>query len=188
MIVPKLKYFLYLHGFKGSPNSEKAKKMRCYLSKTYQNCIFDAPDLNNKTVDLVLQLLLTNITQHHRNYSVNIIGSSLGGYIAHLLKQICKEVRKVILINPVIRLDLIIGDIECNQLKSQASKLLSMMPDKINNLKDYLILLQRDDQVIPIKHALNLFSNKTFIDIKNGQGHSYNNIEKSFSIISNFLN
>ena len=98
-------YFLYLHGFQGSPNSPKAQKLKAWLNDQFPEASIDAPELPMQTkaaLDLTHKLL-----DNAKADNKVIIGSSLGGYMAHLLKQTRDDVAKVILINPAARLDLI---------------------------------------------------------------------------------
>lgn len=98
-------YFLYLHGFQGSPNSPKAQKLIAWLNTKFPGAFIDAPELPMHT-ESALSLIHNRLDQSTAANKV-IIGSSLGGYMAHLLKQTREDVAKVILINPATRLDLI---------------------------------------------------------------------------------
>ena len=79
-------YFLYLHGFQGSPDSPKAKKLKAWLGKQYPQAQISSPQLPMKTAEALglIDALLNKSDAKHKI----IIGSSLGGYMAHLQKQI----------------------------------------------------------------------------------------------------
>ena len=178
-------YFLYLHGYKGSPGSVKAVKLFKWLNDNFQDIKIDAPLLNmhKESGFREIKRLLDSSNASRKV----IFGTSLGGYLAHLLKQTRSDIDQVILINPAVRLDLIVQDIRYAQFKEDALILTNMMPEKLVNLSDYLVLLQDDDHSTPSKYAQQEFSNGT-IDIKSGQGHHYDQIEVSFSLIKDFLN
>ncbi len=177
-------YFLYLHGFQGSPNSPKAQKLKTWLNDQFPEASIDAPELQMQTkaaLDLTHKLL-----DNAKADNKVIIGSSLGGYMAHLLKQTRDDVTKVILINPAARLDLIAQMPAYNHVHDEAMALFNAMPKQLSSLSDYLLLLQEDDQTTPIDLALEVF-NGAQIDIKSGQGHAYSDIEVSFNAIRKFL-
>lgn len=177
-------YFLYLHGYQGSPNSIKGKKLQCWLQKACPDAKIDAPKLP-ATAGEALGVIHRHLDLADKGQKV-IIGSSLGGYMAHLCKQIRNDVNKTILINPAIRLDLIADHLEYPALKKEAQQLLDLMPAKVDDLKDYLLLLQEDDQTTPPHFAIDAFQGAR-IDLKHGQGHHYDNIETSFDVIEDFL-
>ncbi|WP_440616155.1 YqiA/YcfP family alpha/beta fold hydrolase [Cysteiniphilum sp. 6C5] len=177
-------YFLYLHGFQGSPNSPKAQKLKTWLGEQFPEASIDAPELPMQTkaaLDLIHKLL-DNASADHKI----IIGSSLGGYMAHLLKQTRDDVNKVILINPAARLDLIAQLPAYAHVHDEAMALVNAMPKKLMALQDYLLLLQKDDQSTPADLALEVFKG-AHIDIKSGQGHAYSDIDVSFDDIRRFL-
>ncbi|WP_192483834.1 MULTISPECIES: YqiA/YcfP family alpha/beta fold hydrolase [Cysteiniphilum] len=177
-------YFLYLHGFQGSPNSPKAQKLKAWLNDQFPEASIDAPELPMQTkaaLDLTHKLLDDAVADNKV-----IIGSSLGGYMAHLLKQTRDDVAKVILINPAARLDLIAQMPAYSHMHDEAMALFNAMPKQLSSLSDYLLLLQEDDQTTPINLALEVF-NRAQIDLKSGQGHAYSDIEVSFDAISKFL-
>ncbi len=178
-------YFLYLHGYQGSPNSIKANKLKTWLNKTYDNVHIDAPKLEMHAESALLDIH-TRLDNVKADKKV-IIGSSLGGFMAHLFKQLRHDVDQVILINPATRLDLIVDLPAYQEVSEDAKALLSLMPTQITSLEDYLLLLQEDDVVTPAAFAVDGF-NGAHIDIKTGQGHHYDNIEVSFEVIESFLN
>ncbi|WP_440682580.1 YqiA/YcfP family alpha/beta fold hydrolase [Cysteiniphilum halobium] len=177
-------YFLYLHGFQGSPNSPKAQKLKAWLNKRFPEAIIDAPELPMQT-EAALNLVYALLNDATAVNKV-VIGSSLGGYMAHLLKQTREDVSKVILINPAVRLDLIVQMPDYIHMHNEAMALVNAMPKELTSLQDYLVLLQKDDQTTPMEFALEVFKG-AHIDIKSGQGHAYSDIDVSFSEINAFL-
>ncbi|WP_100551388.1 YqiA/YcfP family alpha/beta fold hydrolase [Caedibacter taeniospiralis] len=177
-------YFLYLHGFQGSPDSPKAQKLKVWLKQQYPHAIIEAPQLPATTKEAfdLIDRLLTRTNARHKV----IIGSSLGGYMAHLQKQLRDDVDKVVLINPAVRLDLIAETPAYQHVYEEAMMLVNAMPKTLKDLKNYLVLLQEDDMTTPIQFAKQVFAGAN-IDIKTGQGHAYSDIEVSFRQISTFL-
>ncbi|WP_119343674.1 YqiA/YcfP family alpha/beta fold hydrolase [Facilibium subflavum] len=177
-------YFLYLHGYKGSPDSVKAQKLKRWLKKNWPNSAIDAPALQMHS-ESALQTINYLLNKANAAKKV-IIGSSLGGYMAHLFKQIRSDIDQVVLINPAARLDLIVADPAYAELRHEAKALMDLMPAGSKDFQDYLLLLQADDTTTPITFAKEVYAGAN-IDIKTGQGHGYDNIEVSFDVIEGFL-
>jgi len=90
---------LYLHGFASGPSSRKAQFFRERF--TQRGVPFETPDLAR---DGFRQLTVTGqmkvIEEAARGEPVNLIGSSLGGYLAALYAARHPEVETVVLIAP----------------------------------------------------------------------------------------
>ncbi|WP_116964669.1 YqiA/YcfP family alpha/beta fold hydrolase [Fastidiosibacter lacustris] len=178
------KYFLYLHGFQGSPTSPKAQKLKQWFKQKYPNAQIDMPHLTMNTQQAMS--MIDRLLSQAKADSKVIIGSSLGGYMAHLLKQTRSDIDKVILINPASRLDLIALMPQYSDMYHEAMALVNAMPKQLKHMNDYLLLLQQDDTITPAHLAEQVFA-CAHIDIKTGQGHSYSNIDVSFELIEEFL-
>ena len=178
------KYFLYLHGFQGSPNSIKANKLKEWLAQKYPQSVIDAPLLPMHTQDTLT--MINEKLLKHQDKEIYLIGSSLGGYIANLLKQGRDDITKVILINPTVRMDIFAEKEQYAKFRDGALELHNMMPKLIAQQQDYLILLQEDDQTTPYEHAKIAYPYAN-IDVKTGQSHAYDHIEQSFELISHFI-
>ena len=178
------KYFLYLHGFQGSPNSIKANKLKDWLAIKHPQAIIEAPLLPMQAKDALA--LINGLIDQHQGKSIYIIGSSLGGFIASLLKQTRNDIDKVILINPAVRLDVIANDQTYAPFRDDALTLYHMMPKVVTQQRDYLVLLQKDDLTTPYTYAQEAFPH-AHIDLKMGQGHHYDDIDESFALIEAFI-
>jgi len=90
---------LYLHGFASSPASFKAQ----YFARRFgeQGWPLDIPDLNGADFRrLTLTEQLSTVERCAAGEPVNLIGSSLGGYLAALYAARHGEVRRLVLLAP----------------------------------------------------------------------------------------
>ena len=125
---------------------------------------------------------------------VSLIGSSLGGYYCIYLSN--KYNIKAVLINPAIypskTLDKIglctnyydmskfeVTQNHINDLKSYEIK-------SIKNQKNFLVLLQKGDEVLDYKQA-SLFLQDSNLIIEEGGNHSFENIQNHFRNIEDFF-
>lgn len=90
---------LYLHGFASSPHSFKAQ----YLARRFaeQGWRLEIPDLNGADFrHLTLTEQLSTVERCAAGEPVNLIGSSLGGYLAALYAARHGEAQKLVLLAP----------------------------------------------------------------------------------------
>ncbi|MCF6807758.1 hypothetical protein L3V79_05060 [Thiotrichales bacterium 19S9-12] len=186
-------YFLYLHGYQSTPTTLKGLKLQTWLRENYPESRIDAPLLPDHDALGTFQKVSETLDLVQSNRKV-IIGTSLGGLMAHLLKQNRADITDVILINPAISFEDVIKDlgfIEGDADNSAISQtdvdvIRSIMPEKIKQQEDYLLLLQEDDDICLFQHALDAFPHAQ-VDLQVGQGHQYQNIEVAFDVMRKFL-
>lgn len=172
---------LYLHGYQSSPNSHKCQSLR-QIFEQHSDWDFIAPHLQDYANH---HAILNQLAQLIGDKPTHIIGSSLGGLIAHLLKQNTElPIRKVILINPVIKLETMLSPDHPHA--SQAQAIDQMIPENPKKLDDYLIMLQQDDLVCPFQMAREYYTGARQI-IGNGQGHGFENIILHQEALLDFL-
>lgn len=94
---------LYLHGFRSSPHSMKARLLAQAMAKRGRAEEFVCPQLPASPAEamaLVESLIQSQVTQHGVD-SLCLIGSSLGGYYATYLAE--KVGCRAMLINPAVK-------------------------------------------------------------------------------------
>lgn len=180
---------IYIHGFGSSGEGTKAKLFRQYYKSI--NEPFIAPSLSYIPT-LAIQTLEELIESY--NGEVKLIGSSLGGYYAIYLSE--KYNVKAVLISPAI--------FPYNSLERALGQALSFYDAShfqwiefhLENLKKYEIevickenfmaLLQTGDEVLDYKEAADKFADANLI-VEEGGNHGFENIEKYFEEIRDFL-
>ncbi len=90
---------LYLHGFRSSPQSNKAQQLRAVLTARGRGDEFVCPQLP-ASPHAAAQLIEQTARRHDRQ-PLALIGSSLGGYYATWLAQ--RVDCRAVLLNPAIR-------------------------------------------------------------------------------------
>lgn len=90
---------LYLHGFASGPNSSKARFFRARCAES--GIPIEFPDLADGNFEgLTITGQLEVIERAARGEAVNLIGSSMGGYLAALYASQHLEVKKAVLLAP----------------------------------------------------------------------------------------
>lgn len=89
---------LYLHGFRSSPQSYKARLLAQELQQRQQTHLWQCPQLPASPAAAIA--LCHQLIQSHGTAELCIIGSSLGGYYASHLAQHYGS--KAVLLNPVV--------------------------------------------------------------------------------------
>jgi len=94
---------LYLHGFRSSPSSYKAQRMKQALQERDLLHLWRCPQLPAspaQAIALCRRILDTELEAGHARERLCIMGSSLGGYYASHLAQHYRS--RAVLINPVV--------------------------------------------------------------------------------------
>ena len=183
---------IYIHGFGSSGRGGKALLFKEYFKS--QNIPFISPSLS-----YVPKLAIDTLEQLIESYDdeITLIGSSLGGFYSIYLAE--KYGLKAVLINPAIdsantlKRMLTLGDTAKNYYdnsyfnwtKNHVDMLLNYKVDEVKN-GDYLLLLQKGDDVLDYKEALAKLPHAKSI-VEEGGTHPFDGIERHFEGIRDFL-
>jgi len=180
---------IYIHGFGGSGEGTKAKLFREYFKNHKEN--FIAPSLS-----YVPKLAIKTLQELIESYDedVTLIGSSLGGFYTIYLSQ--KYHLKAVLLNPsiypFITLKNYLGD-SPNFYDESSYKWQQKHIDMLHgyqtqtiNPKNYMLLVQKGDELLNPQDALEMFKDATVI-AEDGGNHGFSNIEEHFEKIKEFL-
>lgn len=182
--------FLNIHGFSSNGLSNKSIILReKYQENIISPTLSNIPELAVDTLEQIINYILKI------GKSVYLIGSSIGGYICIYLSQ--KYNLKTVLINPAIYpydYTDFIGLVECSFDKSKFECTLkhikALKKYEINNIKNpenFLVLLQKGDELLDYTQAEKKFS-KSNLDIQEGGSHNYVNLESKLLLIDKFFN
>ena len=95
-------HFIYLHGLASGPNSQKAtafKKIFCSLDLHLHIPDLEKGSFENLTISSQFKMV-KSIINKYPNEPFGLIGSSLGGYLAALVAELCPEVVAAYLMAP----------------------------------------------------------------------------------------
>jgi len=180
---------IYIHGFGSSGEGSKAKALRPFFA--HEGYVSPSLPTNPKLAISTLSDLIEHFSRHE---TVSLIGSSLGGFYALHLAH--KYGLKAVLINPALRpydtLEEALGEgknyydesgFEWN--RSHLELLLSLRPATLP-VKNLLVLLQKGDEVLDYRDALETLSEASLI-VEEGGTHSFEGIERHISTIKTFF-
>ncbi len=182
---------IYIHGFGGSGQGNKAKEFRNYFKSL--DIGFIAPSLPYNP-----ELAITTLDELIDSYKddIYLIGSSLGGFYAMYLSQKIK-VKKAVLINPAITpwdtLQRAKGlapnfydESTFAWCESHLEVLKKYEMDDVENIK-ILLLVQKGDELLDYRQAVNKLGNSKTV-IEEGGTHAFEGIDRHFEEIKYFLN
>ena len=179
---------LYIHGFGSSGVGGKALIFREYFENL--GIKFIAPTLSY-IPDLAL-LTLEDIIKNCDN--VKLIGSSLGGFYSIYLAD--KYNLKATLINPAINPDITLKrtipkalnyyDLSYFEWNENYLKMLKNYKIIPKNQSRYMLMLQKGDETLDYREALNLLPNANIV-LEDGGNHSFKGIELHLAKIKDFL-
>jgi len=91
-------HLLYLHGFRSSPDSAKAKKMAALVARRHPGVTWWCPQLPPSPAEAMA--LLTQGVAGWPRETMAVVGSSLGGFYATAVAERCGC--KAVLLNPAV--------------------------------------------------------------------------------------
>lgn len=179
---------IYIHGFSGCGLGLKASQLRGHFGTSLL-----APSLAYQpylAIDTLAQLI-NSILPYEK---VSLIGSSLGGFYSLYLAK--KFDLKYVLINPAIYPQRTLQDYTGKVLSyydesyfwwtSLHVKELEQFEIKEPNQNNCMLLLQKGDELLDYKEAINFLPNAKII-LEEGGSHSFDGFERYFESIEDFL-
>ena len=185
---------LYIHGFNSSPLSHKANVMKEY-------CLENRPDIKLVTPCLpcfpqqAAQHLLDIVNQYKDDYTIGLVGSSLGGYMSMWLNA--QFGFKAVVVNPAVKpyelLADYLGEQENPYTKERyvleakhIEELKTLDTPKIATPSDFWLLQQTEDEVLDYKQAVEHFCGAKQT-VEQGGDHSFVDFERYPAQIIEFL-
>lgn len=179
---------VYIHGFGSCGFSKKARILKEYFGEeeVFSPSLSYIPELAIDTLNQMLTLLV-------KTENVTLVGSSLGGYYATYLAN--KFDLKAVLVNPSVypynSLAEHIGLNHCYHDSSDYSFIqthidsLKAYEVETINPKNFLVLLQKGDEVLDFKEVERKYHDSTLV-IEEGGNHSFENFESKMELIKAF--
>jgi uncharacterized protein len=94
----RLTHLLYLHGFRSSPQSFKAQVMARWMREHQPDVLWCCPQLPASPQEAMD--LIESLTQAWPHETMAVVGSSLGGFYAHIVAERCGC--PAVLLNPAV--------------------------------------------------------------------------------------
>jgi predicted esterase YcpF (UPF0227 family) len=184
---------IYIHGFGGCGKGTKATQFKEHYQQ--KNIPFIAPSLSY--VPTLALSTLEEIIENCQDREIKLIGSSLGGFYATYLAN--KYNLKTALINPstnpILTLQRIkeenyrgVNFFDLSEFDFTSNHINSLERYYIKDIKKelFLVMLQRDDDLIDYQIAKELFDGSKMI-IADGGGHRFEGIENYFKRVDDFF-
>tara|TARA_B100001059_G_scaffold205005_1_gene214738 strand:+ start:89922 stop:90524 length:603 start_codon:yes stop_codon:yes gene_type:complete len=180
----------YLHGFASSSQSVKAVQARQYFSQHYPQQPFVALDLAYTPAEAMAQLKQVM----GKAPPQAIIGSSLGGFLATVMAE--RYQCRACLINPAVAPHQVLAEYlgeyyhpvlqqKFRVQPSHMAELEQLMPVRLRQPANYLVLLQSGDEVLDYRNAVSYYQGARQQVICGGD-HSFINFAGYLPVIAEF--
>ncbi|AOG24852.1 YqiA/YcfP family alpha/beta fold hydrolase [Acidovorax sp. RAC01] len=192
--MPSTTHLLYLHGFRSSPQSAKARQMAAYVQQRHPQVVFWAPQLP-PSPRAAMAMVAQGIAQWPRA-SMAVVGSSLGGFYASWVAQqmACPSVMLNPAVNPARDLARYIG--EQTSWHDPAERFF-FLPEYIGELQALdmaarppaapeMAIIAKGDEVLDWREMTGRYPNALQI-IGEGGDHALSNFAEHLPRIAQFL-
>ena len=186
-------HLLYLHGFRSSPASTKARLMRAWLARNYPKVTWCCPQLP-ASPQLAIADVLSSVADWPRK-TMAVVGSSLGGFYATVLAE--RLGCKAVLLNPAIEpaRDLLkfVGEITAWHSAQRflfraefIGELRAMHPPHITRPERYLAIIAKGDEVLDWRELSARYAGCR-VRLLEGGDHALSDFEMHLDDIAAFL-
>ncbi len=188
-------HLLYLHGFRSSPQSAKAKKMAAVIAQDYPGTLWCCPQLPPSPA-LAMRGIMEEIQAWPKGSGMAVIGSSLGGFYATWVAE--QAGCKAVLLNPAVQPSRDLA----NYIGEQTSwhdpgESFFFKPEFVDELKalqggplrqpeNYLAVIARGDEVLDWREMTARYKN-TQIRLLEGGDHALSDFDDHLPAILAFL-
>lgn len=185
---------LYLHGFNSSPQSHKAQVMQEYCRQHRPDIHVLVPKLPAFPIE-ASQYLLLLMQKYQQDYTIGLVGSSLGGYLSTWLSA--QFNLRAVLVNPAIKPYELLSDYLGEQVNPYTNEhyvleakhideLRLLDVKKIENPENFWLLQQKGDEILDYRQAVEKYSNAQQT-VEEGGDHSFVDFERYPEQIISFL-
>ncbi|WP_117235730.1 esterase YqiA [Vibrio maerlii] len=185
---------LYIHGFNSSSLSHKANVMRAYCESERRDIKVLTPQLPCYPGE-AKALLLELVEKYQDDYTIGLVGSSLGGYLSIWLNSLFGF--KAAVVNPAIKPYELLQDYLGEQVnpytneryvleEKHMGELLDLDVAEIATPQDFWLLQQTEDEVLDYRQAVNKLKGAKQT-VEEGGDHSFVDFERYPKQIIEFL-
>jgi predicted esterase YcpF (UPF0227 family) len=187
-------HLLYLHGFRSSPQSAKAKKMAALVAARYPDVTWWCPQLPPSPKE-AMALLEQGISDWPPG-SMAVIGSSLGGFYATAVAERlgCKAVLLNPAVDPARDLAHYIGEQTTWHQPDEhfffearfIEELRALQAGALKNPENYLALIAKGDEVLDWREMTARYAGATLTLLEGGD-HALSDFDAHLPLILDFL-
>ena len=192
-------HLLYLHGFRSSPMSAKARKMAAIIQKNYPGVTWWCPQLPASPRQAMREVMAKVSTwpQEEGFQSMAVIGSSLGGFYATWVAE--KIGCNAVLLNPAVDpardLSSYIGEQSSwHDPKEKfffkpefVAELNVLRAGPIKAAQNYLTIIAKGDEVLDWREMTSRYAD-TQMRLLEGGDHALSDFDDHLPVVLDFLN
>lgn len=181
---------LYLHGFRSSPQSVKARQFGAWMAARGLAHRFVCPALSHVPDEAIAQ---AEAIIAAADSPVTVVGSSLGGYYATWLAE--THDLKAVLINPAVVAHLSLADYVGTQTNLYTGEAFDFRREYVDQLQRievaritpsrYLLLVETDDEVLDYRQAVSRYAGCRQV-VLDGGDHSFTRFGDYLAEIASF--
>ena len=187
-------HLLYLHGFRSSPQSIKARKMAALMAARHPEVTWWCPQLPPSPHDAMA--LLAEGTADWPHATTAIIGSSLGGFYATAMAERwhCKAVLLNPAVDPARDLANFIGEQTAWHHPEEhfffeprfIDELTALHVGTLTTAQNYLVVIAKGDEVLDWREMMHRYAGAQ-IRLQEGGDHALSDFERHLPLILDFL-
>ena len=188
---------VYLHGFRSSPASIKAARLRAFVDSLASPPALHIPELQHRPVEAMRQVtdwVDANARRGSHGDDVTFVGSSLGGFYATYLAE--RYAARAVMINPAVRpyealatslgvqTNLYTGE-AFEVTRSHMDELRAMAVPRITHPERCFLLVETGDEVLDYREAVAFYAG-AFQYVHGGGNHTFTRFEAQIPAILRF--
>jgi len=186
-------HLLYLHGFRSSPLSNKARILGAWVARHAPQVVWHCPQLEASPRSALQQAL--GAVAGWPIQRMAVVGSSLGGFYATVLAERlgCKAVLLNPAVNPQRDLTRYVGEVQAwhseNRFEFRAEyieQLRAMRPVDLTHLVRYYAVIARGDELLDWREMTARYAGAR-IKLLEGSDHALSDFEQHLAGIAKFL-
>ena len=188
-------HLLYLHGFRSSPQSTKARQCRDWVHAHRPDIHWWCPQLPPSPRDAIA--LLAQGTAEWPLARTAVVGSSLGGFYATVLAERWAHAVRVVVLNPAVYPDRDLADRIGETTAWHSDERFFFRPEYIADLRDmrpsaitqphrYFAVIAKGDEVLDWRDMAARYAGCP-MQVLEGNDHALSDFEASFTAMRDFL-
>ncbi len=188
-------HLLYLHGFRSSPQSTKARQFGDWVHVHRPDIHWWCPQLPPSPRDAIA--LLAQGTADWPLARTAVVGSSLGGFYATVLAERWAHAVRVVVLNPAVYPDRDLADLIGETTAWHSDERFLFRPEYIDDLRAmrpsaitqthlYFAVIAKGDEVLDWRDMAARYAGCP-MQVLEGNDHALSDFEASFAAVRDFL-
>jgi hypothetical protein len=186
-------HLLYLHGFRSSPQSTKARRVARWLAENRPGVVWHCPQLPPSPAQAISEVLAH--ARHWPRATTGVIGSSLGGFYATVLAERlgCCAVLLNPAVDPARDLSKYIGEITAWHSDERfhfrpefVDELRQLRPATLTGRERYLAIIAKGDELLDWREMVGRYAGCE-VKLLDGSDHALSDFELHLPNVMAFL-